>query len=251
VRSPSRPRRKPVPGRDLFWDGCANVRDLGGLPTEDGRLTNFGAIVRADSVGRLSDDGWEALRAYGVERIVDLRWHDELAADPPRDVDVEVLHVPVFPDIGDPAWRAAEAKGDRGREYAWLLESGAERFSLAVTRVAEADDGAVVVHCAAGKDRTGLVAALMLRVAGVPLDAIVEDYVTSGRNLAPFIEPWIEEAVDDTERERRVYISVTPPEAIEHAVRDVERRHGSVEDYLRSGRASDETIVRIRQRLVG
>jgi protein-tyrosine phosphatase len=240
-----------VPTRDLLWDGCANVRDLGGLPTENGGLTNFGAIVRADSVGRLSKSGWEALRAYGVERIVDLRWHDELAADPPRELDVEVLHVPVFPDIGDPAWRAAEAMGDRGREYAWLLEYCAERFSLAVTAAAEADGGAVVVHCAAGKDRTGLVAALVLRLAGVPLEAIVEDYVTSGRNLAPLIEPWIEEAADDAERERRVYISVTPRAAIEHAVRDVERRHGSVEEYLRSGGASDETIARIRQRLVG
>jgi protein-tyrosine phosphatase len=240
-----------MPGRDLFWDGCANVRDLGGLPTENGGVTSFGAIVRADSVRRLSDAGWEALRAYGVERIVDLRWHDELAADPPRDVDVEVVHVPVFPDLGDPAWRAAEAKGDRGREYAWLLESGAERFSLAVTAVAEADGGAVVVHCAAGKDRTGLVAALVLRLAGVPLEAIVEDYVTSGRNLAPLIEPWIQEAADDAERERRVYISVTPRAAIEHAVRDVEQRHGSVEEYLRAGGASDDAVARIRQRLVG
>jgi protein-tyrosine phosphatase len=240
-----------VPTRDLFWDGCANVRDLGGLPTEEGRTTRFGSIVRADSVRRLTDDGWDALRAYGVERIVDLRWHDELAMDPPREVDVEVLHVPVFPDIGDPAWRAAEAEGDRGREYAWLLESGAERFSLAVTAVAEADGGAVVVHCAAGKDRTGLVAALVLRLAGVPLEAIVEDYVTSGRNLAPLIEPWIQEAADDAERERRVYISVTPRAAIEHAVRDVEQRHGSVEEYLRAGGASDDAVARIRQRLVG
>jgi protein-tyrosine phosphatase len=240
-----------VPTRDLFWDGCANVRDLGGLPTEEGRTTRFGSIVRADSVRRLTDDGWDALRAYGVERIVDLRWHDELAMDPPREVDVEVLHVPVFPDIGDPAWRAAEAEGDRGREYAWLLEHGAERFTSAVTAVADADGGAVVVHCAAGKDRTGLVSALMQRLVGVPHGAIVEDYVTSGRNLAPLIGPWIEQAADDEERKRRIYISVTPPEAIDHAVREVERLHGSAEQYLRSGGASAETLTRIRRRLLG
>jgi protein tyrosine/serine phosphatase len=240
-----------VSRRDLFWDGCVNVRDLGGLPTEDGGITRFGAIVRADSIRHLSDAGWEALRAYGVERIVDLRWHDELAADPPRELDVEVSHVPVFPDVGDPAWRAAEAGGDRGREYAWLLETGAERFAQAVTAVAAGDGGAVVVHCAAGKDRTGLVVALVLRLAAVPHEAIVEDYVTSGRNLAPFIEPWIDDAADGAERERRTYLSLTPPGAIEHAVREVERRHGSVETYLRSGGASGETLARIRRRLVG
>lgn len=237
--------------RDLVWDGCVNVRDLGGLPTEDGRATRFGSIVRADSIRRLSDEGWGALRAYGVERIVDLRWHDELAMDPPLEVDAEVLHVPVFPDLGDPAWRAAEAEGDRGREYAWLLEHGADRFAQAVTAVADADGGAVVVHCAAGKDRTGLVSALMLRLVGVPHEAIVEDYVTSGRNLAPLIGPWIEQAPDDDERERRIYLSVTPPEAIEHAVREIERLHGSAGHYLRAGGASEQTLARIRRRLLG
>ena len=240
-----------MPPRDLFWDGCVNVRDLGGLPTEDGNTTKFGSIVRADSIRHLSDEGWDALRAYGVERIVDLRWHDELAMDPPLEVDVEVLHVPVFPDVGDPAWRAAEAEGDRGREYAWLLEHGADRFARAVTGVADADGGAVVVHCAAGKDRTGLVAALMLRLVGVPHEAIVADYVTSGRNLAPLIGPWIEQAPDDDERRRRIYLSTTPPEAIDHAVSEVERRHGTAEDYLRAGGATAETLARIRSRLLG
>jgi protein-tyrosine phosphatase len=240
-----------VPERNLVWDGCVNVRDLGGLPTEDGRTTRFGTVVRADSIRRLTDAGWDALRSYGVERIVDLRWHDELALDPPGDPGVEVLHVPVFPDLGDPAWRAAEAEGDRGREYAWLLEHGADRFARAVTAIARADGGAVVVHCAAGKDRTGLVAALMLRLVGVPHDAIVEDYVTSGRNLGPLIDPWIEEAVDDEQRAHRIYVSKTPPEAIDHAVREVERLHGTAETYLRSGGASGETLEAIRRRLLG
>jgi protein-tyrosine phosphatase len=237
--------------RDLVWDGCLNVRDLGGLRTADGRTTRFGAIVRADSVRQLSDAGWQALVGYGVGRIVDLRWHDELAADPRREVGVEVVHVPVFPDIGDPAWEAAEANlGDRGREYAWLLDTGAERFGEAVTAVAGGNGGAVVVHCAAGKDRTGLVAALILRLVEVPLDAIVEDYVLSARNLAPLLESWIRGAPDEDERDRRLYLSTTPPGAIEHAVGEVERRHGSVREYLRSGGASDGALDRIRARLV-
>ena len=238
--------------RELVWDGCANVRDLGGLPTEDGRTTRFERVVRADSVRQLTDAGWEALAAYGVRRIVDLRWHDELAEDPRRDLDVEVVHVPVFPDLGDPAWEAAEANlGDRGREYAWLLDTGVDRFARAVESVADAPAGPVVVHCAAGKDRTGLVSALILRLAGVPHEAIVEDYVLSGRNLEHLIGPWVDAAPDPKERGRRIYLGLTPPAAIEHAVEEVERRHGSVEEYLRSGGASRDTLARARERLLG
>src|SRR5262249_24471543 len=74
--------------RELAWDGCLNVRDLGGHPTDDGGETRYGAVVRADSVRQLSDAGWAALVEYGVDTIVDLRMDQELAADPPADLPV-------------------------------------------------------------------------------------------------------------------------------------------------------------------
>ncbi|HEY6017128.1 MAG TPA: tyrosine-protein phosphatase, partial [Gaiellaceae bacterium] len=82
--------------RVLAWDGCVNVRDLGGLPLEDGGETAYRVVVRSDSVRTLTDAGWEALAAYGVERVVDLRFEEELAEDPPRELDVEVVHVPLL-----------------------------------------------------------------------------------------------------------------------------------------------------------
>ena len=82
--------------RVLEWDGCGNVRDLGGHPLEQGGNTRFGVVIRADNVRRLTPTGWETLLEQGVRRVVDLRWHEELAEDPPIDVPVEVMHVPIF-----------------------------------------------------------------------------------------------------------------------------------------------------------
>ena len=79
-----RDRGRIVAARDLVWDGCLNVRDLGGLPTENGGSTRFGSVIRADSVGLLTPDGWQALLETGVTRIVDLRAQVEIDEDPPR-----------------------------------------------------------------------------------------------------------------------------------------------------------------------
>ena len=81
--------------RVLSWEGCLNVRDLGGHVAGDGRTTTFSAVVRADSVRHLTPAGWDSLVDYGVRTIVDLRRHDELERDPPLDAPVEIVHVPI------------------------------------------------------------------------------------------------------------------------------------------------------------
>ena len=147
----------------LAWEGCLNVRDLGGLPTEDGRRTRLGGVVRADNIRKLTDDGWRALADHGVQRIVDLRWPEELAEDQPRDVDIEVVHVSVLGEEYDAEYvKELDAHlmqaDDVADHYAWsyvdFLERYRERFGRAFAAVAEAD-GTVVVHCMGGKDRTG------------------------------------------------------------------------------------------------
>jgi protein-tyrosine phosphatase len=101
----------------LTWDGCVNVRDLGGHPTEDGRETRYRAIVRADNIRRLGEAGWEALQAYGVTSIVDLRVHSELAEDPPRDLPIDVVHVPVVAELDSPHWVEIDAIGAAAADY--------------------------------------------------------------------------------------------------------------------------------------
>ncbi len=187
-----------MPERRLLWDGCVNVRDLGGIPTEDGGHTRFGALVRADSIRQLSDAGWDALVRYGIRRVVDLRLHGELAVDPPRELPVDVVHVSVVPELDAADWQEIDEIRLRGDEvtamrnvYLEFLERYAPRFAAAVGAVAAAQRPGVLVHCLGGKDRTGLVVALLLRVAGVGRDEVAADYALSGEYLAASSEAWI------------------------------------------------------------
>jgi protein-tyrosine phosphatase len=243
---------------ELAWDGCLNVRDLGGLPTEDGRRTRAGTVVRSDNIRALTDDGWRSLAEHGVQRIVDLRWPEELAEDAPREVEIEVVHVSVLGETYDTEYVAeldAHLAGvdDVADHYAWsyvdFLERYRDRFGRAFAAVADAD-GAVVVHCMGGKDRTGLVAGLLLRLAGVDRETIGADYSLSSANLAPATERWIDEAVDDAQRAKRQLLSHTPAEGMVRTLEEIERRYGDVAAYLRAAGLSDAQVERLRDRLV-
>lgn len=220
-------------------------------------MTVFGAVVRADSVRRLSEPGWAQLADYGIRTIVDLRFQDELAADPPFEAPVEVVNVPVLPDPASSHWdeidavsRAAPdaATGTRA-VYLEFLERFSGGFALAVSAVAGAAPGGVVIHCMAGKDRTGLVSALLLRLAGVPVMDVATDYAVSERNLSAFSEPWIAEATDERERERRRRIAATPAAAMEGVLADLDRR-GGVAGYLLAAGVSEPELEVVRARLL-
>jgi protein tyrosine/serine phosphatase len=246
--------------RDLLWDGLLNVRDLGGHPTEDGDETRFGSIIRADSVRQLSDDGWAALVDYGVKRIVDLRANEELEADPPAELPVEVLHVPFLePEASDwegveteleAAVRAAPDVPTATRDvYLIFLERFAPNVAAAIRAVANAPEGGVVIHCAGGKDRTGLLTAFLLHLAGVGIDEIATDYALSEERLRPRHDLWLAEAESEEERERLERIMQTPAQSIRGVFDELARRYGSVEGYLRHAGLSDQDLERARARL--
>jgi protein-tyrosine phosphatase len=247
--------------RALVWDGCVNVRDLGGIPTEDGGSTRRGTVIRSDNIGGLTPDGWRAVAGHGVVRIVDLRWPEERAQDPPRDLAgaVEVVHVSVLgPSFAEDADffrgldRHVDTVEDAADHYAYsyveFLERNRERFAEALAAVADAD-GPVVIHCMGGKDRTGLVAALLLRIAGVSLEEIGHDYSLSGPNLSVTLDAWLESAPDELERGRRMKLSTTPATAMARVIATIEERHGSVEGYLEAGGLGHEQLQRLRDRL--
>lgn len=243
--------------RDLDWDGCLNVRDLGGHRTEDGAETRYGAVIRADSIRELTVDGWAAAVDYGVRTVVDLRMDVELEADPPAELPVDVVHVPIFQDDDEEAFAEVEAAARAAPDYKSatrdvylvFLERFRENIVAAIAAVARAPKGAVVVHCMGGKDRTGLVTALLLRLAGVDDDQIAADYALSEQRLEPRHEAWLAEAGTEAERERIRRIAATPAESMVGVLEELERRYGSVEAFLRASGLSDEDLQLARDRL--
>jgi protein-tyrosine phosphatase len=246
--------------RDLTWDGCLNVRDLGGHSTEGGGETRFGSIVRADSVGQLSPEGWEALVAYGIRTVIDLRGDHEREDDPPGELPVRVLNLPFF-EASDEEWEEIAEDlerldelpvADATREaYLIFLERFKPNIGRAVRAVAEAPDGGVVVHCVGGKDRTGLLTALLLHLSGVPTDEIAADYALSEQRLRPRHDRWLDAAETEAERRQIERIAQTPPRVIIGVFDELERRYGSIEGYLRTAGVTEPDLTRACSRLRG
>jgi protein-tyrosine phosphatase len=193
-----------------------------------------------------------------VQRIVDLRFPEELEEDPPRDVDIDVVNVSVLGAGPDPEYvKELDAHlasvDDVADHYAWsyvdFLERYRERFGEAFAAIADAD-GTVVVHCFAGKDRTGLVAAVLLRLAGVDHATIGADYALTADNLRPRWDAWLREMEDDEERAKLTRLQHTPADAMARVVQEIERRYGDVASYLRAAGLTDEQVDRLRERLV-
>lgn len=226
--------------RFLAWDGCINVRDLGGLPLEGSGETRFGVAVRADSIRTLTDEGWRALAEYGVRLAVDLRGDNELEDDPPAELPIDVVR---FPMPGDEVpvvreWPSMQAA------YLGLLGRFRRELTGAAVTVAQAE-APVVIHCQGGRDRTGLASALILRLAGVPLEAIAADHALSDDSWAPHNQEWHAEARDEWERERRRRITQPAGKTMAEVLADLD-----VREYLLGGGASspdlDTLVVKLR-----
>lgn len=240
--------------RTLLWDGLLNVRDLGGLPTEDGTATRFGVVIRADNVRRLRDA--RTLVEHGVVRVVDLRFASELDEDPLEALPVEVVHVSLLGEWGD-GYRtlleermAATSAADYLRwSYLDFLDRFPANFARAVSAVAGAPAGAVCIHCAGGRDRTGLMAALVLRLAGVAVEVVAADYAESEGRLAEDHARWAAAAPDEEERARRMVFARAPAAVMAGVLAELERRFGSVHGYLTAAGAAGEELARLRARL--
>ena len=239
--------------RRLAWEGCLNARDLGGYPTGDGGQTRWGAVVRSDSLAELTAAGRQDLLDYGVRSMVDLRMPDEIAAHPnpfatPDAHGVRYANVSFIDPAAPPPEEAAARMAD---DYKGMLRRFSRGVAEVMAAIANAPPGGVLVHCAAGKDRTGLVAALLLGLVGVAPETIAADYALTAECLRPRELEWLQHGPGDrAEREARLRAWAPTAEVMLEVLDHLDERYGGVEAYLRHAGVSDEDLARLRTRLL-
>jgi protein-tyrosine phosphatase len=218
--------RRSLVGRRLYWPGFLNARDLGGLPLRPGGETRFGVLIRSDLPGGTEELGPQALVDYGVRTVIDLRSPRELVdrPNPLRDLP-DYRHLPLLLDRDLDS--IADIR-DIARTYRWNVDNRGEAIVGILRSMAEAPPGGILFHCFAGKDRTGVIAALLLAVAGVDRHSIIEDYVLSEGTVPVQFRPL--------------------PEMMADLLDHLDRRHGGVAAYLAAAGAEtamQETLRRL------
>jgi len=177
------------PARHLNLSGASNFRDLGGYPTSDGRTVRWRQIFRSNHLGHLTDDDASVLRELGVRSAFDFRGTEERAAALCGMPEITVHSLPVEPTVVA-ALRAIAASGtplstDHAVEvmrdsYRSYVQQNTPRFRALFAHLLD-DSAPLVIHCTAGKDRTGFACALILHTLGVPDEVISEDYLLTNR----------------------------------------------------------------------
>ena len=240
--------------RHIEVEGGYNVRDLGGYPTEDGHITQWHRLVRSGTLDKLTSRGEQQLADYGVKTIVDLR--DEWEAQHYPDLYTSAttyLNLPFFGDTlsAEDSWRQmwSEVPTLDGL-YHHYFDRCQPQIRAILSALVDSEPG-ILFHCYAGKDRTGLIAALLLSTAGVSAEVIAEDYACTSHHIQHLIIQWRAEAEENggslliVERD-----SGSAAETMLAALDYLEERYDGVVSYLRLCGIEDQQIARLRALLI-
>ena len=255
--------------RWIDLEGAVNVRDLGGLPTDDGGKTVPGRLLRGDNLQELTPaDVSRLVHDLGLTTVVDLRSTGELSSEGPAPLDrvagVRHVHHPVLPELGTATDVIADAlvtRRDRDRSrypadpvcghYLGYLEDRPDQVVGALRSVTGAA-GAALVHCAAGKDRTGVVAALALCAVGVRPDAVVTDYAATGDRIAPLIARLSRSATYQADITSRPAEAHRPrAETMSAFLEQLDARYGGTVAWLAGHGFGDADLRALRAKLRG
>ena len=240
----------------LSIDGLANARDLGGLRTRDGRLVLSRQVIRSDNLKGLTERGQDELSAVvGPAIVIDLRMHLEvdhegyaIAHDPAR-----IVNLPMVPQAGVTSEQLdAGAAGTLLEDYLRQIEVNAGSIVEALRLISEPANRPLVVHCTAGKDRTGLVVALLLDILGVDHEVIVADYHATQANMGPILDRVRSSAVYQRNglAEAPLRIFAAEPETMRGFLAELGVRYGSAEQWALAKGLDAADIERLRATLL-
>ena len=238
--------------RQLHWDACLNVRDLGGYPTRNGHTTRWRALVRSDNLCRLTHHGRAELARYGIRTVIDLRSLKELVLehDPfskPELADVEYRSVP---QLSEDFWKAWSHDLSGHQADVLTLETSRENLATMIAAIAAAPDGGIVLYGHAGKERTGLAAALVLGLAGVDAGMIAAEHALSDRHIAPLYAAWLAPFAAHPNLERMTRELRTDPDQMRLTLAVLDERYGGTENYLLDSGVDAADIRAVRERIV-
>jgi len=238
--------------RLIALDGAVNFRDLGGYATVDGRRTRWRVLFRADGLSELSQTDFSIMRDLGIRTVVDLRSGHEVEQSR-FDVDahpVDFHHFPFIDQVPDvEQWD--RRPGLLGAQYKEMLDDAAPQIIGALEVLTAPDSRPAVFHCTAGKDRTGLLSALVLSLLGVPEETVVADYALSGEAMERLRAKLIVKYPDskDTLTDIDEVFSANPANMVE-LFAYLRERYGSVTEYAVTVGVPDAVVRRLREELL-
>lgn len=243
---------KNVNSRDLDWPKCLNVRDVGDHPAAGGRKIQPGRLVRSDTLGRLNAAGRQALLGYGIRTIIDLRRPNEVAAESHDFVHgqgpVRYLNIPLEKFYPHVSAKIVQAKS-RGEVYCIILDHYPDLIAEALQAFGTAVPGGVLIHCRSGKDRTGMITALALRLAHVPPELLIADYARSQERL---LQATDSTSLTENDKDPEDFWNrpTALPEMMAMMITHIDETYGSVRDYLLKAGLSNTDCDRISRRLL-
>jgi len=241
------------PDRHHPFDGCFNFRDIGGYPAADGRTVRWGRYFRTGRQDRMTEQDIERVRELGIRTQIDLRRPDEVrdqGRGPLEDLGATYHNIAVIPEGGsDQLSRLVGDSGISGQRYLGYLDFGPEPWVRMFEIFARAGSQPILLHCTAGKDRTGVSTAFLLSVLGVDRPLIEADYVLTNRDVSRQAD-FIEDTTGFPEgmnRASMIHAAGVPDDAIGDFLDGIEERWGGPLGYLRHIGISDATMETVRE----
>ena len=236
----------PAQARHLPLEGTYNVRDAGGYPTRDGRTIRWQMLYRADSLHRLTEQGQVHLIEAGLSTVIDLRRDVELAVAPnvlAASDRVNYVWISLAPNPAQAEGRRVIEPDTLARTYRTIIDDRQPELRQILSTLAQPGAFPALVHCTAGKDRTGIVVALLLGLAGVEHATIAEDYALTATYLGSgyFADARVRAESAGHTWEQYQHLLGCPADLMLATLADLDARYGGFEAYLRQiGLTSDE-----------